>query len=608
MKIFSQNTFIFLRYFFCCVIFLGTSASAFAQQCTLPPGVVVNGANITGTVQLPVGGSQTMPINLSVLNSGVYPNNGTPCSVYVGTAALWQGMYAKFSAAGVTAANLTSLATSISGVAGAGVFVVPVFSACGYNAAGRTITCGPGTDDWTLETMAHENMHGWEFQKFGGRPATIQFYRAFADFANLVYTAYTAAPNTLQGPGWQLNYLTYGLQNEMEWGSEVFADWALKGVSRAVWPYIEANLPGYQAYFKCLWTTDSEVTDCARQLSIPIDFAASDPVANPPTVAGFTQAQSQSIWNVCFNAYRKTASAADFSTVTQLVLAIAPGLSDTASQYYKLAYADANHDGIMDWLCWYDGPGPVGVGNGHYLWNPQNKHGAYSFVVSGKHGDTYAQYTQDPYLTLPSMAGGAIAQPMFREWQGKYGSANGARLFAPLFANVWEYPIFSSKITTSPQLYLFGTHCASCAASVNTGAQTKCSCTTLGAANADNTVFAIAGLPQLVVNYNRYACSTNQSPAYAPRFPCDERPANPQNLNWLYADNVNGAFANISCNVPPSSGCAQVDQLRARLDELYRLYGTLDNRKGQGRKAQVKQQLVQLNAAIEAAKDMCGAK
>jgi hypothetical protein len=428
------------------------AGAAFATECPLPPGVVVQGNNITGTVLLPLGGGDTAGIRLFVLNDGTpYANNQCPGVVYENTAQLLIDLYTKFVARGITKNNMRILVNSISGMPGAGVYIRPTGSASGYSGFSRTITTFPGTAPQMQGTIAHENMHGWEFQ-FNRQPSGREFYKAFAHFANLVYQAETANPGSLSGnvngQAWHVDYLTYGLQNEAEWGSEVFADWALGGVSRGVWPYIDAHQPAYQAYFTCLWTTDTTPTQCAQALAPPVHFAANDPVNHPPVVARFTPAQSQAIWNVCFHSFRQTASKEDFATVDQLVASVAPRLPGSPSHSYQLAYGDCDHDGNVDWLCWYEGPGPVGVGNGQYLWNRHNKDGAYTFIATGNAQGTYAEYTQDPYSTLPSMSNGALAQPRFREWQGTYGSCNGAQTFAAR-QGPW-YPAFAAGIGHGP--------------------------------------------------------------------------------------------------------------------------------------------------------------
>lgn len=68
--------------------------------------------------------------------------------------------------------------------------------------------------------------------------------------------------------------------------------------------------------------------------------------------------------------------------------------------------------------------GPAADGNG-YLWNANSQVGAYTFVVSGKKGDSYAEYKQD-YFDAKLVT---LLQPQYREWQGQYKSCNGASYF-----------------------------------------------------------------------------------------------------------------------------------------------------------------------------------
>jgi hypothetical protein len=177
-------------------------------------------------------------------------------------------------------------------------------------------------------------------------------------------------------------------------------------------------------------------------------------VHNPPVVAGFTPAQSQAIWKVCFDRFRHTASAADFATVDALVATVAPGLPGSPSHNYQLAYGDCDHDDSIDWLCWYDGPGPVGVGNGQYLWNSANTQGAYSFIVTGNAQGAYAEYTPDPFTGDKNAqpyypyAPNTLLRPNFAEWQGTHGSCNGAQTFAAR-QGLW-YSAFAAELGPRP--------------------------------------------------------------------------------------------------------------------------------------------------------------
>jgi hypothetical protein len=435
-----------------------------AESCSIPSDVTVVGHNLVGTFDVHVSHKKKKTLNLFVENV-MFPNNQCPGDVYTGSVSLWQSLYQDYINAGMTENNVQILASSISGTQSSGIYIRKTVNACGYNGLNKTITCSGSTNQGQKGVMAHENMHGWEFQ-FLNDSTGIQFYLAFAYFANKVYAAEQANGGSISGTykqqPWTLNYLTYGLQNEAEWGSEVFADWLLGTANHAVWPYIDANEHELVTYFNCLWKTDTTPTKCTLALSPPVTFASSDPTLNPPesvtsnvnTPSGpkkvtFSQAQSQSIWNVCFNPYKHSASQNDYNKLQAIIDDVAPDLPDNAAYNYKLMYADANHDNVIDWFCEYSGPVP-NVGNGQYLWNKQNKYGTYTFVISGKGPSDYVEYKQDPFLNIPSMANGAIAQPQFREWQGQFGSANGAKQFAGYTVYPW-YPIFASQIGSQPQ-------------------------------------------------------------------------------------------------------------------------------------------------------------
>jgi hypothetical protein len=611
-----------------CVFYQG----AHAGDCDLPPGVSVSGKYITGAISVNLGSNKSAQINLFVQNK-IFSDGRCAAKVYRGAEALWQSLYNDYVNSGMTFKNIQILADSISGKETAGIYIEEGIGACGYNGFDKTITCGPSSDPSQKGVMAHENMHGWQFQFVLG-PNGIQYYLAFAHFANLVYEAEqsnkASLSGTLNGKKWNLDYLTYGLQSEEEWGAEVFSDWLLGTTSGAVWPYIVEHQSAYVEYFNCLWKTDTSPSECALLLNLPMRFAEVDPTLIPPgsvttkiNVPGqgsktvtFSQTQSQAIWNVCFNEFKGTATSNDFKTLQALIDEVSPGLPDDAAHYYKLMYADANHDNVIDWLCKYSGPGPSGVGNGEYLWNKENKDGTYTFLISGKGADDYVEYKQDPYLTLPSMAGGAIAQPQFREWQGQFGSANGAKTFH-VHGNYPWYPIFASRITNIGKRWMIGPACGSCDPPLSYGSKLTVNCPNNKGVKVRNDVFFIptnapggkeSQYNTVIVNYEEVKCGENDPLSFSVSNPYENCAIDLSLLRtkiWFYAETQNGRLRNITCSFPNFSKCPEVKALTQQLDDLYKKYAKSDNRKGQGQKANLKKMITMIQTNLDEAKKKC---
>src|SRR5207237_9949261 len=116
------------------------AGAAFATECPLPSGVVVQGNNITGTVLLPLGGGDTAGIRLFVLNDGTaYANNPCPGVVYEHTAQLLIDLYTTLVSRGVTPHNMRILANSISGLPGSGVHIGRASAASGYSGFAKSI-------------------------------------------------------------------------------------------------------------------------------------------------------------------------------------------------------------------------------------------------------------------------------------------------------------------------------------------------------------------------------------------------------------------------------------------------------------------------------------
>jgi len=371
---------------FLCAIFFLPAKNAQAQGCDLPPGVTLSGSNIVGPMTLNIGNRNTENVNLYVENI-TWPDGRCAAKVFRDSSALWVKLYDMYVNKGITSKNIRILIDSIRGVPGAGVYVKNNVGACGYNGYDRTIHCTESFDPGMLYMMAHENMHGWQFQSFVNNPiAGINYLNAFTHFSNLVYRDYMRNPINLSGTNWNLiipnsgvpgvvNWI-YGLQNQAEWGAESFSDW-LHGTSYlSAWPYAKERQPVFASYLACLLTTDTLASECGRLLNSPLQIAENDPRVNPPVsvrtevvvdgvtkILNINQAQSRAIWTVCFNNQtRSPTSQSDLDVMNAVIRSASPYLPESPGWYYKLGYADANHDNVYDWVCTYEGMGPKGVG------------------------------------------------------------------------------------------------------------------------------------------------------------------------------------------------------------------------------------------------------
>lgn len=356
-------------------------------------------------------------------------------AIFIKSAQRFQAFYQDMINRGMPQEQLQQMLGAITGPnTDAGVFIETHLGVCGYSGAPSKLTCGP-TAHWS--TIAHESMHGWhwgEVEDPRDDKGSILIQDIFTKWANYVYHTRQSEPEKLQGRSnvgqWQLDYLNYGLQNDAEWLAETFAGWlyGTTHVNSALWKAIKQGPPEFQMFFDCLWAEGKPLDTCVTQAfgSLDIKHPQYWPTDTTVSVPGFSREDTQAIWSVCTNADDKAVHTRRFN---QIVRTVAPNLPGSPADHYSLGFGDCNHDGTTDWICTYTGAGPTGVGNGQYLWNGENKQGAYAFIIGGKRSDTYAEYKQDPYSTLPSMNRGALAQPWYREWQGEYGSCNGASVF-----------------------------------------------------------------------------------------------------------------------------------------------------------------------------------
>lgn len=354
--------------------------------------------------------------------------------IFADTKARFQEFYQDMVDRGMPLGQMQQMLRGITGAGSvSGVYVETGLGACGYSGAPRTISCGP---DAGWGTIAHESMHGWQWGETEAprnNEVSILFQDVFTKWANFVYHTRKSNSDMLKGVSiagnWDLDYLNYGLQNDAEWMANVFAAWLYNPVKTngANWEAMLKSAPEFVNFFNCLWGQGRSPVVCSGEIFG--ENAVKHPQHRATKVAsveGFTEEDSTAIWKVCMGAVDKENYKSHFNDIVRRV---APNLPGSPADNYSLGYGDCNHDGTTDWICTYTGRGPDGVGNGDYLWNRDNRVGAYTFITGGKISDTYTEYKQDPYSTLPSMAGGALAQPWYREWQGEYGSCNGASIF-----------------------------------------------------------------------------------------------------------------------------------------------------------------------------------
>lgn len=414
-------------------------------DCYLPEGTALTTDQryIKGSVSLPIGGGATTPINLYVqrvekLSSGAWGTNTletfestgkTPCQTFDEMKSLWQEFYQDMVDAGLHADVIKYYASGISNLnddanrVNSGVYGETGLGSCGYAGAVGTITCvAAATTGVKQYYMAHENTHAfqWDFTLSDISVQNILFYRIFAAYANSLYHQSLADDSVFSDADgrWNIALTDYALQNEAEWIAEIFRNYLYAGAMQ--WDYINNNHNDLASFFNCVWKEGKSFTTCQTETIVAaVAYAETVPVVNIPVYSGLTSAQSEAIWNVCFDTANKESHRTVFN---DLINTLVPDLYVDAADSYELGYGDCNHDGVLDWVCTYEGSAP---GGGNYLWNTANQVGAYTFIASGKSGDSYAEYKQDPYLE----DSGTLVRPEYREWEGTYGSCNGSMKF-----------------------------------------------------------------------------------------------------------------------------------------------------------------------------------
>lgn len=435
------------------------------ESCVLPEGTTIssNQRYIEGPITVSLAGGGTAQFTLHVqrlVKTAAYTwgtdvvstfseNGKTPCQAYEDIKVMWQDYYQDMIDAGIDSDVIQTYVNSLSNPRSesardqAGVYAETYLSACGFAGSPGTIYCGvDATAGVQHYYVAHENTHGFQWESTRTDDSqNIILYRIFGKYANDFYNQ-SISDSSVFTPisgAWSVNTMDYALQNEAEWIADIFSGYLYGGTGH--WSYIDGNFPKLKSFFDCFWKSGNTFSSCQSSTGVSmIDYPQKVPVVDIPIVSGFTQAESEAIWNICFNT---SSSSSHLTAFNNLIERLTPGLYTNSSPYFELGYGDCNHDGYIDWICSYKGAAP---GGGNYLWNTSNQIGAYTFIASGKSGDTYAEYKQDPYLTLPTI-NGSLAQPMYREWQGSFGSCNGASYFS---AAPTRFPTFVQSISGLP--------------------------------------------------------------------------------------------------------------------------------------------------------------
>lgn len=441
------------------------SEEASVDLCALPAGTApaIDGRYIKGPITVPLGGGASAQIDLYVQRLvktsandwtneivATFSETGkTPCQTFDDVKAMWQSYYQDMLDAGVHSAVIQKHVDALTNPRNdpdreyAGVYAEAFLGSCGFNGLAGGIYCGLESSALVkFYFVAHENTHGFQWESNRSDDLqNIALYRIFAKYANDFYSQSLSDPSlfTPVNGDWTVGTMDYALQNEVEFIAEVFPGFLYGGDGH--WVYLKNNFSQLKSFFECVWNGGNSMTVCQSSSGVAmVNYAQKIPTVSIPVVSGFTQAESEAIWNVCFN----TASSSTYVTAfNNLIERLTPGRYANSSSNYELGYGDCNHDGYVDWICSYKGPAPDG---GSYLWNTNNQVGAYTFIASGKTGDFYAEYKQDPYLNSATVQG-SLVQPMYREWQGTFGSCNGAKYFneAPT-----RFPVFAQGISGLP--------------------------------------------------------------------------------------------------------------------------------------------------------------
>jgi hypothetical protein len=378
----------------------------------------------------------------------------TPCVAFKNIAAMWQQYFVDLANRGISGEVIGMYLDGITDPrdedyrANAGVYAEEFLGSCGYAGLPGTITCDVAHDESYMKYfLPHESTHGFQWERrLAGDDLDMNLFRVFSSYTNEFYFQSLSDPTQFKPSDrlWIVDPMDYAIQNEVEWQAEIFKGF-LYG-DQAHWAYISAKFPDLVEFFDCIWLTGQSNQDCQSSAGLPlVALPELIPTAEIRSVTGFSTPESTAIWNVCL----QLADLPQTATFNQMSERLTPGLYSNRSSLYKLGYGDCNHDGYVDWVCSYQGPAPDGSSS--YLWNAANKIGTYTFITSGKQGDSYAEYVQDPFREPDAVTDATLLQPMYRQWQGRFGSCNGASYFS------WapeQFGIISGAISDLPSALL----------------------------------------------------------------------------------------------------------------------------------------------------------
>lgn len=338
---------------------------------------------------------------------------------------MWQSYYQDMVAASIHPQVIEKYADSLSNPRNesarntAGIYAIEFITGGGYNGFSGWFDGGLGWDEgFKKYFLPHENTHGFQWEAQLNQDLLL--FRVFSRYTNDFYQTGLSNPSALSDAN--VSALDYAIQNEAEWMAELFRGYIYPS-GNYHWTYIVNNYTALKEFFDCIWKENKTSADCQSQTNVAmVDFPVTTPMSQiPPDGNGFTAAQHTAIWNVCF----QRASEGEKTLFNDLINGLNANLiTSVPDQYYELGIGDCNHDGVMDWVCSYKNSG--------YLWNNSysGSEGTYTFVASGikRDGENYYwEYKRDPYNTLT--ADESLLQPQYRQWQGTYGSCNGAMYF-----------------------------------------------------------------------------------------------------------------------------------------------------------------------------------
>ena len=405
------------------------------DDCAQPAGTEQHLGRFKGPVDVFLGDS-VGPISLMVAFEGGthYQDGRCVGDVYREVAQLLQRLFLDMAERGLAHSELHRLRDGLSGHEEAGLAIDDTESACGYSiieGVGGRLGCGPGVDEEGRLDLAHEINHIWKWARVReDAEEHLVWWKTFVAFANRYHQIAATDPAGLAAVPWDMGDYDYTLENAEEWGAELFRHWLYGPGGWSVGGIVmDREMPDFVAYVTCLWKEGEPIQACADQhltAVLPLDPSLS-PSALGAVLDDLSSEETDAVWRVCGG---DGASSEDLAILDALSSEVAPQLPAGPSSHYELGVGDCDHDGALDWLCWYDGPGPTGVGNESYTGNPANTEGTFTFVRGGQPDSELNFILPDPYVTHDALPQPGLVQPWSRTWPGPSGACNGAVLLS----------------------------------------------------------------------------------------------------------------------------------------------------------------------------------